>query len=120
MILGRDTSSYYYLPSGYHVERNGGLLVLRRPDGSVIDTFGAQQAIGEILERYAWEDTSAHEKNTLEERKGGRLGGAYERLLELPVVGVLGLLWLAGMIPIGLCVVALYCLWLVLGTLVGG
>jgi len=120
MIVRRDTSDYYYLPTGYRIERNSGLLVLVRPDGSVVDTFGGQRAIGEIVERYAWQDSSTQEEE--EECKGGRLGGcsAYERLFELPVAAVLGLLWLAGMIPIGLCAVALYSLWLVLRTLAGG
>jgi hypothetical protein len=128
MIVRRDTSDYYYLPTGYRIERNSGLLVLVRPDGSVMDTFGGHRAIGEIVERYAWEDSSAQEEEEEEEEeeecKGGRLPGgcsAYEeRLLELPVATVVGLLWLAGVIPIGLCAVALYSLWLVLRTLAGG
>jgi hypothetical protein len=125
MIVRRDTSDYYYyLPTGYRIERNSGLLVLVRPDGSVMDTFGGDRAIGEIVERYAWEDSSAQEEEEEEECKGGRLLGgcsAYEeRLLELPVAAVVGLLWLAGVIPIGLCAVVLYSLWLVLRTLAGG
>jgi hypothetical protein len=89
------------------------MLVLHRPDGSVVDTFDGRHAIGEIVERYAWEDSVA-------ERQDGRLGPAYERLLELPVPAVLGLLWLAGTIPIGLCSVALYALWLLLLPAAGG
>ena len=110
MAVRAQTS--YYLPPGYQAERTRGMLVLRRPDGSVAVTLGAQQAIGEILERYAWEDSA--------ERKGGRVERACERFLELPVPIVLGLLWLAGAVPMGLCAVALYSLWLVLLTVAGG
>jgi hypothetical protein len=108
-----DAQTSYYLPTGYRVERSGGSLVLRRPDGSVMGTFGGQQAIGEIVERYAWEDSVA-------ERKDGRLRSAYGRFLGLSAPAILGLLWLAGTILMGLCVVALYALWLLLRTAVGG
>jgi hypothetical protein len=37
---------------------------------------------------------------------------AYERFLELPVPVVLGLLWLAGMVLLGLSAAALYSDWL--------
>ena len=111
MAVRAQTS--YYLPPGYQAERTRGMLVLRRPDGSVAVTFGAQQAIGEILERYAWEDSA--------ERKGGRVERACERFLELPVPIVLGLLWLVGAVPVGLwAVVAFYCLSSVLLTVAGG
>ena len=36
------------------------------------------------------------------------VGGAYARFLELPVPIVLSVLWLAGVVLIGLCVLALY------------
>jgi hypothetical protein len=102
----------YYLPPDYQAEQTPGILMLRRPDGSVAITLSGQQAIGEILERYAWEDSA--------EWKGGRVGRACEWFLELPAPVVLGLLWLVGMIPVGLCVVALYSLWLVLLMVLGG
>jgi hypothetical protein len=108
-----DAQTSYYLPTGYRVERDGGSLVLRRPDGSIMDTFDGQRAIGEIVERYAWEDS-------VDARKAGRLGSAYERFLELAVPAVLGLLWLAGTMLMGLCSVALYALWLLLQTAAGG
>jgi hypothetical protein len=108
-----DAQTSYYLPTGYQVERNRGSLVLRRPDGSLMDTFDGQRAIGEIVERYAWEDSVG-------EGKDGKVGSAYERFLELPVPAVLGLLWLTGTVPIGLCAVALYSLWLLLRTAAGG
>jgi hypothetical protein len=91
----RREEPLYYLPPGYRIERNHVLLVLRRPDGSVIDTFGGRRTIGEIIERYAWEDST-------------------ERSLELPMWVVLGMLWLLGAIPMGVCAVALYSLWSVL------
>jgi hypothetical protein len=116
----QTSSSYYLLPTGYHVEQNRGLLVLRRPDGSVMETFGGQQAIAEIVERRAWEDSSSVEQQ--QECKDGRQGSsAYERFLELPVAAVVGLLWIVGLIPIGLLwAVAFYSLWLLLGTVAGG
>jgi len=106
-----EAQTSYYLPAGYRVERNRGSLVLRRPDGSVMDTFGGQRAIAEIVERYAWEDSVG---------KDGRLGSAYERFLGLAVPAVVGLLWVAGTILMGLCSVALYALWLLLQTAAGG
>jgi hypothetical protein len=102
----------YYLPPGYQAERIRGMLVLRRPDGSVAVRLGGQRAIGEIVERYAWEDNA--------ERKGGRVERACERFLQLPVPIVLGLLWLVGAVPVGLCAVALYCSWSMLLTMAWG
>ena len=103
----------YYLPAGYQAQQTHDILVLRRPDGSVAITLSGQQAIGEILERCAWEDDTA-------EWKGGRVERAYEWFLELPAPVVLGLLWLVGMVLVGMCVVALYSLWLVLLVVLGG
>jgi hypothetical protein len=97
----RREEPLYYLPPGYRIERNHVLLVLRRPDGSVIDTFGGRRTIGEIIERYAWEDSTKRESRC-------------ERSLELPMWVVLGMLWLLGAIPMGICAVALYSLWSVL------
>ena len=96
----------YYLPPGYHVEQHRGLLVLHRSDGSVVDTFDAPQAIGEIVERHALEDCA--------KRGNSRLGQQYAQFLELPVPMVLGILWLLGIVPIGLWVVALLYLWTLL------
>jgi hypothetical protein len=97
----RREEPLYYLPPGYRVERNHILLVLRRPDGSVMDTFGGQRTIGEIIERYAWDDSTKRESRC-------------ERSLELPILAVLEMLWLLGVILLGVCAVALYCLWSVL------
>ena len=41
---------------------------------------------------------------------GGRVEGAYERFLEMPVHVVLGGLWLGGAALLGACVLALYLL----------
>jgi hypothetical protein len=113
MILPPQTS-HYLLPTGYHVEQDRGLLVLRGPDGSVMETFGGQRAIGEIVERYAWEHSECN-------KDGRQEGSAYERFLELPVAAVVGLLWLVGLIPIGLlCAVAFYSLRLLVGAVAGG
>jgi hypothetical protein len=98
----RRAEPLYYLPPGYWVERSHALLVLRRPNGSMIDTFVGQQTIGEIVERYAWEDSAKRES---------RLARKCERVLDLPVSVVLGMLWLLGLISMGLCAVALYSLW---------
>ncbi len=106
MIIRGETS--YYLPLGYLVEQHRGLLVLRRPNGSVADTFDEQQAIGEIVERRAWEDSI--------DRDGGRL----ERFLGLPGPILLGILWLLGAVPISLCAVVLLHLCTLLLTVVGG
>jgi hypothetical protein len=43
-----------------------------------------------------------------------RLERTYEQFLELPGPAVLGILWLLGIIPIGLCAAALYSLWAML------
>jgi hypothetical protein len=110
MLIRGETS--YYLPLGYLVEQHRGLLVLRRPNGSVADTFDERQAIGEIVERRAWEDSI--------DRDGGRLERALERFLELPGPIVLGILWLLGIAPIGLCAVVLLHLRTLLLTVAGG
>jgi hypothetical protein len=111
MVVHTQTS--FYLPPGYQVERTPGMLVLRRPDGSVATTLCEQQAIGEIAERYAWEDSA--------KREGSRIERGYERFLELPTPIVLGLLWLVGAVPIGLCTAVLYFLWeLLVVTVTGG
>jgi hypothetical protein len=102
----------YYLPPGYQAEQTRGILVLRRPDGSVAIMLSGQQAIGEILERCAWEDSA--------EWNAGRLERVCEWFLELPAPVVLGVLWLMGMMPVGLCAVTLYSLWLVQLTVLGG
>lgn len=94
----------YYLPPGYQAEWTSGTLVLRRPDGSEVATFYGQRVIGEIIERYAWEDRY--------EQRGCRAERLCERFLQLPTPLVLGLLYLAGVAAIGLCAGMLCCLWL--------
>ena|SRR5919202_804089 len=98
----------YYLPPGYIVEQHRCLLVLRRPNGSIADTFDKLQSIGELIERCAWEDSI--------DRDGGRL----EQFLRLPGPIVLGILWLLGLVPIGLCAVVLFHLWTLLLTVASG
>ena len=44
---------------------------------------------------------------------------AYEWILELPVPVVLGIMWLMGAALTGLCVLALYFMWLLVRPLVG-
>jgi hypothetical protein len=102
----------YYLPPGYQAEHTRGTLVLLRPDGSVAVTLSPQQAIGEIIERCAWEDSA--------EWKGSKVERACEWVLGLPAPVVLGLLWLVGAVVMGLGVVSLYALWSVLLRLAGG
>jgi hypothetical protein len=75
------------------------MLVLHRPDGSVVDTFDGRHAIGEIVERYAWEDSA--------KRGNSRLGRQYKQFLGLPVPMVLGILWLLGIVSIGSCAATL-------------
>jgi hypothetical protein len=101
MALHAQTS--FYLPPGYQVERTPGMLVLRRPDGSVATTLCGQQAIGELVERYASEDSA--------KRGGSRIERGCERFLELPTPIVLWLLWLVGAVSAGLCAAVLYFLW---------
>jgi len=38
------------------------MLELRRPDGSVAVTLYGKQVIGEIIERYAWEDSAEQKR----------------------------------------------------------
>jgi hypothetical protein len=97
------TRTTYYLPPGYRVEQNTGELLLRRSDGSAVVTLYGQRAIGEIIERYAWADQPRQEVCRTE--------CVCERFFRLPVAIVLGVLYLAGAVPMGLCAAALYCLW---------
>jgi hypothetical protein len=92
----------YWLPPFCWVEQNDVLLVLLRPDGSVIHTFEEQSTVAEIVERYACEESI---------KPGSRLERTCERFLELPVWIVPGMLWFLGIIPVGLCAAALYSLW---------
>jgi len=104
MLIRNETS--YYLPPEYYVKHHRGLLMLHRPGGSVVETFNQRRAIGEIIERYAWEDSF--------KRGNSGLGRHYERFLELPVPMVLGIMWLLGILSIGSCVVVLLYVWMVL------
>jgi hypothetical protein len=97
--------SLYWLPPDYWVEQSDILLVLSRRDGSVTHTFDGQRTVAEIVKRYAREDGTKRES---------RLERTYERFLELPGPAVLGMLWLLGIIPMGLCAAALYSLWALL------
>ena len=97
------TQMPYYLPPGYQAEWTYAMLVLRRSDGSVVVTLYGQRAIGEVLERYAWEDRG--------QQKYRRVESACERFLQLPTLIVLGLLYLAGAVFLGLCAAALSSLW---------
>lgn len=94
-----------WLAPGYRAERNHSLLVLREPDGSAVDTFSQRRPPDVISKRRDWEASA---------RRKSRLERTYERILELPVSVVLGILWILGMIPLGLSAVALYYLWSVL------
>jgi hypothetical protein len=78
--MRREESLYYLRPPGFRAERNHVVLVLRRPDSSVINMFGGQHKVGEIVERYAWEDTT---------KRKGRLERTYEQISGLPVSIVL-------------------------------
>jgi hypothetical protein len=49
----------------------------------------------------------------------GRIVGAYERFLDLPVTIVLVVLWLAGIGLVVLCALALYMCWIILRAVVG-
>jgi hypothetical protein len=69
----------------------------------VVATLYGQRAIGEIIEMYAWEDRA--------EQKRRRVEQACARFLQLPALIVLGLLYLAGAVPLGLCAAVLYSLW---------
>ena len=99
--------SLYWLPPDYWVEQSDILLVLRRRrEGSVTHTLDGQRSVAETVERYAREDSTERES---------RLQRTYNRFLEqLPGPAVLGMLWLLGIIPMGLCAAALYSLWAML------
>jgi hypothetical protein len=97
--------SLYWLPPAYWVKQSEILLVLRRREGSVIHTFDGQRTAAETVERYAREDST---------RRDSRLERTYERFLELPGPAELGMLWLLGKNPMGLCAAALYSLWAML------
>jgi hypothetical protein len=104
MTINPD-ESLYWLPPAYWVEQSDILLVLRRREGSVTHTFDGQRTVAETVERYAREDSTKRES---------RLERTYERFLELPGPAVLGMLWLLGTIPMGLCAAALHSLWAML------
>ena len=59
-------------------------------------------------------------KNKHRARIGERVGGVYERFLELPIPVVLAILWLTGVVLIGFIVAVLYLygalLWRVAGA----
>jgi hypothetical protein len=97
--------SLHWLPPAYRVEQSDILLVLRRRGGSVTHTFDGQRTVAETVERYAGEDSTKRES---------RLERTYELFLELRWPAVLGLPWLLGTIPMGLCAAAIYSLWTML------
>lgn len=47
------------LPPGYRLQRDPDLLLLRRPDGSVVAAFSARGATEEAVERAAREDATS-------------------------------------------------------------
>ena len=49
------------LPAGYWVERDADILVLRRPDGSIVAAFSARGADPNEIERAAREDTESND-----------------------------------------------------------
>lgn len=98
------TRTTYYLPPGYRAEWTHSELLLRRSNGSVVVTLCGQRAIGEIVERYAWADEA-------EKKEGRRAERACAGFLRFPVPIVLGVLYLTGAVPLGLCATALYFLW---------
>lgn len=49
------------LPPGYQLERDPDMLVLRRPDGSMVATFSARGVVPEHVEEAAWEDTARNQ-----------------------------------------------------------
>jgi hypothetical protein len=51
-------------------------------------------------------------EHLLDSKSKGSIARAYERYLQLPVPVVLASLWLVGTVPIALCVLAFYLLWL--------
>ena len=51
-------------------------------------------------------------------KQSGKTKRAYESFLELPVPVVLALLWLAGLVLLGLCAAAPYSYWLLLQAVV--
>jgi hypothetical protein len=52
--------------------------------------------------------TTLRSRHNDKKRGTDPLGRAYERFLELPPAVVLSVLWLAGLVIIGLCVLAFY------------
>jgi hypothetical protein len=44
------------LPPGYSVERDPDLLILRRPDGTIVAAFSVRGATTEAVEKAAWKD----------------------------------------------------------------
>ena len=78
------------------------LLVLRRPDGSVMHTLDGERTPAEMIESYAREESIKRESR-LERTRG--------RFVELPVSAVLGMLWLQGTIPTSSGTAALASLW---------
>ena len=56
------------------------------------------------------------ELNRIAQVSGGFLGVSYERFLQMPVAVVLTVLWLGGMALLGSCVLMLYTLVTLLGS----
>ncbi|HET7269758.1 MAG TPA: hypothetical protein VFI90_01610 [Rubrobacter sp.] len=93
---------FYCLPHDCPVGRSSASLMVRLPDGSVTGTLGWQRRDGQTEETHAYE-YGTEWRNWLDQ--------VCVPFLELPVSIVLGMLWLSGMIPIGVCVVVFYFLW---------
>jgi len=63
MLLERGNADGWHgrgskLPSGYFVERDADLLILRRPDNSFVAAFGAGAADPFDVEAAIWEDAN--------------------------------------------------------------
>ena len=63
------------LPLGYRLQRDPDLLLLLRPDGSVVAAFSARGAAEEAVERAAWGDRGGGSLPALVGRHAGRHGG---------------------------------------------
>jgi hypothetical protein len=70
------------------------------------------------IERDEKHYSETHEVTSNSKRKQNKrvIEGVYEQSLELPVPIVLAGIWLVGTVPIALCVLAFYLLWLLVGT----
>ena len=59
------------LPLGYRLRRDPDLLLVLRPDGSVVAAFTLRGANEEAMELAAWEDRGRGDPSVLVGRRGG-------------------------------------------------